>query len=106
VGALRAIKPASRNVPLEDPKPIIIIGIDGTAQALTAIRKGDMDATLSQNPLTMAGQAVAYVDQFFNGDKSKIPAHQFWPHILLTKANIDSDEVKKYGLWAEEVAKG
>jgi ribose transport system substrate-binding protein len=106
VGALRAIKQASRNVPLDDPKHIIIIGIDGTAQALTAIRKGDMDATLSQNPLTMAGQAVAYVDQFFNGDKSKIPAHQFWPHILLTKANIDSDEVKKYGLWAEEVAKG
>ncbi|MFC3205897.1 sugar ABC transporter substrate-binding protein [Aquamicrobium soli] len=106
VGALRAIKQASRNVPLDDPKHIVIIGIDGTAQALAAIRKGDMDATLSQNPLTMAGQAVAYVNQFFNGDKSTIPAHQFWPHILLTKDNIDSDEVKKYGLWAEEVAKG
>jgi ribose transport system substrate-binding protein len=106
VGALRAIRQASKNVPMDDPKHIIVVGIDGTAQALTAIRKGDMDATLSQNPLTMASQSVKYVDQFFNGDKTKIPQHEFWPHILLTKENIDSDEVKTYGLWAEEVAKG
>jgi ribose transport system substrate-binding protein len=91
---------------LDDPKHIIVIGIDGTAHALTAIRKGQMDATLSQNPLTMASQSVKYVDQYFNGDKTSIPKHEFWPHILLTKENIDSDEVKNYGLWAEEVAKG
>jgi ribose transport system substrate-binding protein len=106
VGALRAIRQASKNAPLDDPKHIIVVGIDGTAQALTAIRKGDMDGTLSQNPLTMASQSVKYVDQYFNGDKGSIPKHEFWPHILLTKENIDSDEVKKYGLWAEDVAKG
>ena len=103
VGALRAIRQASRNVPLSDPKHIIIIGIDGTKQALTAIRKGDMDGTLSQNPLTMASQSVKYVDQYFNGDKSTIPAHQFWPHMLVTKDNIESPEVKSYGLWSEEL---
>lgn len=103
VGALRAIRQASRNVPLGDPKHIIIVGIDGTRQALTAIRKGDMDATLSQNPLTMASQSVTYVDMFYNGDKSKIPAHEFWPHILITKDNIDGPEVKSYGLWGEAV---
>jgi ribose transport system substrate-binding protein len=106
VGALRAIRQASRNVPLDDPKHIIIVGIDGTEQALTAIRKGDMDATMSQNPLTMASQSVKYVDQYFNGDKSKIPQHEYWPHILLTKDTIDSDKVKAYGLWADEVTKG
>ncbi len=103
VGALRAIRQASRNVPIGDPKHIIIIGIDGTRQALTAIRKGDMDATLSQNPLTMASQSVKYVDQFYNGDRAKIPAHEFWPHILITKDNIESPEVKSYGLWGEAV---
>jgi hypothetical protein len=61
---------------------------------------------MSQNPLTMASQSVKYVDQYFNGDKSKIPPHEFWPHILLTKENIDSPEVKAYGLWADEVTKG
>ncbi len=101
VGALRAIRQASRNAPLADPKHIIIIGIDGTRQALTAIRKGDMDATLSQNPVTMASQAVKYVDEYFNGDKGSIPAHQFWPHILLTKDSIDSAAAKSYGLWAD-----
>jgi ribose transport system substrate-binding protein len=80
-----------------------VIGIDGTSQALAAIRKGDMDATLSQNPLTMASQSVKYVDQFFNGDKARIPAHEFWPHILITKDNIGSPEVKAYGLWGEAV---
>lgn len=101
VGALRAIRQASRNAPLADPKHIIIIGIDGTRQALTAIRKGDMDATLSQNPVTMASQAVKYVDAYFNGDKASIPPHQYWPHILLTKDSIDSAAAKSYGLWAD-----
>ena len=62
-----------------------------------------MDATLSQNPLTMAKQSVAYVDSYLSGNKD-IPAHQFWPHILVTKANIDSAEVKAYGLWGDEVS--
>ena len=103
VGAVRAIRQANRALPLGDPKHIVVIGIDGTSQALAAIRKGDMDATLSQNPLTMASQSVKYVDQFFNGDKAQIPAHAFWPHILITKDNIGSPEVKKYGLWGEAV---
>ena len=103
VGALRAIRQAGRNAALGDPKHIIVVGIDGTRQALTAIRKGDLDATLSQNPLTMASQSVKYVDQFFNGDASKIPAHEFWPHILITKDSIEGPDVKAYGLWGEAV---
>jgi ribose transport system substrate-binding protein len=105
VGAIRAIRQANRFQPAGNPRHIIVIGIDGTEQALTAIRNGQMDATLSQNPLTMAAQSVAYVEQYLHGDKANIPAHQFWPHILITKANIDSPEVKKYGLWGDEVTK-
>ena len=105
VGALRAIRQANRFAPIGDKEHIVIIGIDGTAQALSAIRKGQMDATLSQNPLTMAAQSVEYVEAYLNG-KRDIPAHQYWPHILLTKANIASPEVKAFGLWADEVAGG
>ena len=105
VGAMRAIKQANRFAPLGDAKHIVIISIDGTEQALTAIRAGQMDGTLSQNPLTMASQSVAYVEDYLNGKKTGIPQHQFWPHILITKANIDSPEVKSYGLWGDEVAK-
>ena len=105
VGAMRAIRQANRLAPIGDKDHIIILGIDGTAQALSAIRKGRMDATLSQNPLTMAAQSVKYVEAYLNG-KRDIPAHQYWPHILLTKANIDSAKVKAFGLWADEVANG
>ncbi len=106
VGAMRAIKQANRFVPIGNPKHIVIVGIDGTEQGLSAIRKGQMDATLSQNPLTMAAQSVTYIEQYLHGDKSKIPAHQFWPHVLLTKDNLDSPEVKSYGLWGDQVTKG
>ena len=92
--------------PAGSPKHIVVIGIDGTEQALSAIRKGQMDATLSQNPLTMAAQSVSYIEQYLHGDKSGIPAHRFWPHVLLTRANLDSSEVKAYGLWGDEVTKG
>ena len=104
VGAIRAIKQANRFRPAGDAGHITVIGIDGTAQALAAIRDGQMDATLSQNPLTMAAQSVSYVDQYLRGDKN-IPKHQFWPHILITKDNIGGPEVKAYGLWSEEVAR-
>lgn len=104
VGALRAIRQANRFEPAGSPKHIVVIGIDGTEQALSAIRKGQMDATLSQNPLTMAKQSVAYVESYLRGDKANIPPHQFWPHILVTKANIDSADVKAYGLWGDQVS--
>lgn len=104
VGALRAVRQANRFEAIGNPKHIIIIGIDGTEQALSSIRKGQMDATMSQNPLTMAEQSVAYVEMYLHGDKSKIPAHQFWPHMLLTKATIDSPAAKTYGLWGDQVS--
>lgn len=105
VGAMRAIKQANRFKPIGDQGHTVVVGIDGTEQALTAIRNGQMDATLSQNPLTMAGQSVAYVEQYLHGDKS-MPQHQYWPHLLLTKDNVDGAEAKAYGLWGDEVTKG
>ena len=105
VGAMRAIKQANRFAAIGQPKHIIIVGIDGTEQGLTAIRNGQMDATLSQNPLTMAAQSVAYVEAYLHGDKSGIPAHQFWPHMLLTRETIDTPAAKAYGLWGDEVTK-
>lgn len=104
IGALRAIRQANRFEPIGGARHIVVIGIDGTEQALSAIRKGQMDATLSQNPLTMAKQSVAYVENYLHGDKANIPPHQFWPHILVTKANIDSEDVKSYGLWGDQVS--
>ena len=104
VGAIRAIRQANRFEPLGNPKHIVVIGIDGTEQALSDIRKGRMDATLSQNPLTMAEQSVKYVEAYLHGDKAAVPRHQYWPHFLITKATIDTPAAKAYGLWGDQVS--
>jgi ribose transport system substrate-binding protein len=102
VGALRAIDGANRYKPAGDPQHIFIIGLDGTAQALDAIRQGKQDATISQNPIKMAERSLGFVKDLMV-DGKKVPAHDYWPTILITKDNIDSKEVQDYGLWSAEV---
>jgi len=102
VGALRAIDSAGRYAPPSSPNHIFIIGLDGTAQALDAIRQGKQDATISQNPIKMAERSLGFVKQLMV-DGKQVPAHDFWPSILINKANIDSPAVQQYGLWSQEV---
>jgi ribose transport system substrate-binding protein len=102
VGAERAIDGANRFHPAGDPEHILIIGLDGTAQALDAIRSGKQDATISQNPINMAKRSMGFIKDLLV-DGKKVPAHDYWPTILITKDNIDSPEVQKYGLWSAEV---
>ena len=61
---------------------------------------------LPQHTDDKSGIGVHYVDAYLKGQKDGIPQHQYWPHILLTKDNIDSAAVKAYGLWGDEVANG
>lgn len=102
VGALRAIDSANRYQPPGSKDHILIIGLDGTAQALQAIRNGKQDATISQNPIKMAEKSMDYIKDLVVDGKS-VPAHDFWPSQLITKDNIDSAEVKDYGIWSAEV---
>ncbi|MFG1924646.1 sugar ABC transporter substrate-binding protein [Cryptosporangium sp. NPDC048952] len=102
VGAVRAIDSAGRYQPPGSKKRILIIGLDGTAQALDDIRAGKQDATISQNPIKMAEQSMGYIKTLIVDGKS-VPAHSYWPSIMITKQNIDSAEVKSYGIWSAEV---
>jgi len=102
VGALRAIDSANRFQPPTSKSHILIIGLDGTAQALQAIRDGKQDATISQNPIKMAERSMGYIKDLVV-DGKKVPAHDYWPSQLITKDNIDSAEVKTYGIWSAEV---
>jgi len=102
VGAEKAIDNAGRYKPLGDKEHIMVIGADGTAQALSAIRAGKQDATISQNPIQMAAKSLSFISDYMA--KKEVPANYAWPTLLIDKANIDSDEVKKYGLWSLEVS--
>lgn len=102
VGALRAIDGGGRYKPVGDKGHILIIGLDGTAQALDAIRQGKQDATISQNPIRMAERSMGFIKDLVVDGKD-VPAHDYWPTILIDQKNIDSAEVKDYGLWSQEV---
>jgi ribose transport system substrate-binding protein len=102
VGAEKAIDNAGRYKPLGDKGHILVIGADGTAQALSAIRAGKQDATISQNPIQMAAKSLSFIADY--DAKKPVPANYAWPTLLIDKANIDSDEVKKYGLWSLQVS--
>jgi ribose transport system substrate-binding protein len=102
VGAEKAIDNANRYKPLGDKDHIMVIGADGTAQALSAIRAGKQDATISQNPIEMAAKALSFITDY--QAKKDVPANYAWPTLLIDKSNIDSDETKKYGLWSLQVS--
>jgi ribose transport system substrate-binding protein len=101
VGAEKAIDNAGRYKPLGDKAHIMVIGADGTAQALSAIRAGKQDATISQNPIEMAAKSLSFIKDYT--EKKDVPANYAWPTLLIDKSNIDSDETKKYGLWSLQV---
>jgi ribose transport system substrate-binding protein len=58
LGALKAIESAGLLKPVGEDGHIYIIGIDGIYDALTAIKDGKKDATISQTPVVMGGSAV------------------------------------------------
>ncbi len=99
VGALKAVDAAHRFKPVGDNARILILGIDGTGQALQALRDGKLDATISQNPVKMAGKAVDFAKEISEG--KTVEKRVYYPNLLLTKDNLDSPEVKDYGLWGE-----
>ncbi|HEY0792864.1 MAG TPA: sugar ABC transporter substrate-binding protein [Chthoniobacterales bacterium] len=99
VGALRAIDAAHRFKPVGDNGRILVLGIDGTGQALQAIRDGKLDATISQNPVKMAATAVDFARDLSAG--KSIEKRVYYPNLLLTRENLDSAEAKAYGLWGE-----
>ncbi len=102
VGAIRAIDSAGRYEPPSSDEHIYIVGIDGTAQALQAIRNGKQTATVSQNPVQMARTAMDFINEQLNEDEQP-PKEYFYPTIVIDKENIDSQEVEDYGIWSEQV---
>jgi len=100
LGVSRAVHQTGRFYPLEDKRHIIICSVDGTRPVLAEIRQGKIDATISQNPVKMAGKAVDLTVELVRSGKTP-PQRVFYPHILITKDNIDSSAVKEYGIWSD-----
>ncbi len=100
-GVIAAMKEAGRFFPIGDPEHVFIVGSDGSPPGIDAVRAGELDATISLNPLEMGRLAMEIVHQVEGGQNPETDLAL--PVFLMTPENIDSDEAKAYGIWADEV---
>ena len=77
LGALEAINSAGKN--------LIAIGLDGTDDALTSIRNGQLTATVAQQPVLMGELAVQAAIDYIQG--KEVEEIIVAPLILVTKRN-------------------
>jgi ABC-type sugar transport system substrate-binding protein len=101
IGVTSAMKSQNRYFPVGDPRHIILLGADGSKPAISDIRDGVQDATLSLQPIKTAEQAVDTVADLEAG--KKVDLEMIWKTQLIDRDNIESDEVKTYGIWADEL---
>ncbi len=87
IGAIQALKTAG--ISMED---MIVGGVDATADALAAMKAGDLDVTVFQNA---AGQGQGAVDAALKLARGeKVETKIFVPFELVTPANL-ADYMKK-----------
>lgn len=100
IGALNAIIDVKkqREAPT-DPKRIFIVSIDGNKPAIEALRKGDLEATDTQEPIKMGQTTVQQVKKVLDGGKPD-DTYIAIPHKLLTQK--DANEMKGQ-LWADQL---
>lgn len=82
LGALAAVKSAGR-------KGIVIVGFDGSPDAVAAIRAGEMRATALQPAVLIARRAVEEADRYLRTGVVGEPERQIIPCNLVTKDNAD-----------------
>jgi len=98
VGALNAVKDVKNGrEKADDPKRVLIVGMDGNRAAVEAIRKGEIEATVSQEPIEMGRETVRQVRKVLDGgrpDSAYLPVR----HHLVTAKEADQ---KKGELWSD-----
>lgn len=82
LGAVEAIAASGRNA-----GDIIVVGFDAHSEALQAIRRGTMQATIAQNPYEIGRAGVEYAYKVLNGEE--IPENINVEIKLITQDNVD-----------------
>ncbi len=82
LGAIEAISASGRN-----PNDILVVGFDAHSEAVDAIRRGVMHATIAQNPYEIGRAGVEYAYKILNGEE--IPENINVEIKLITQDNVD-----------------
>lgn len=100
-GSTKAIEAAGLFRPVGDPAHIFVTGNDAPAPAIADIRANRQDMTVASNPIELAKLVMDNIAALQDG--KDVTGFIEWPGQIITPANIDSDEVAEYGIWADEV---
>src|SRR5580698_2337357 len=72
------------------------------APGVNGIRDGSQDATVSQQFIKMSKMMIDDIHAKETGQAKNIPGI-VWPLKVINADNINSDDVKQYGIWADDV---
>lgn len=100
-GATKAIESAGLFKKVGQPGHIFVTGNDAPAPTIADIRKGRQDMSVSSNPIKLSELVMDKIAEIEAG--TDVSGFIEWPGMVITPANIDSDEVKEYGIWADQV---
>ena len=88
-GAAAALKAAG--------KDLVVVGLDGSPEAIESIKTGEMDATVLQPAVQVARTAVDQAQAFIKDGKTSLPEKQALDCELVTRENAD-----QFGLFARK----
>ncbi|MDN5342753.1 MAG: ribose transport system substrate-binding protein [Oceanotoga sp.] len=91
IGAMSAIEMSGRSKPIDDEEHIILVGIDGIAQALYAVRKEKIDVSITQTVLDMGKTAVDLAIDKLDG--KFVPPHVYTDFFIVDKNNADDEKL-------------
>ncbi|WP_431924984.1 sugar ABC transporter substrate-binding protein [Nonomuraea jabiensis] len=109
---LQVLKQKSLLVPPSDPKHVFVVSNDGIPEELEAIRKGDIDATVSQPADLYAKYAVFYAKAALEGKTFKPGATDHDSNIIqlpngmedqLPAPLVTKDNVDDKSLWGNQI---
>lgn len=100
-GVTKAIEAAGLLQEVGDDGHIFVTGNDAPAPAIADIRAGRQDMSVSANPIKMAIKTMDLIAELEDGNE--VEKFFEWPGMVITRENIDSAEVKDYGIWSDEV---
>jgi ribose transport system substrate-binding protein len=90
---------AANAIAASGTKGIVHIGYDTASNQVAALKKGDYDALVAQDPYTEGYQATELMAKLITGETKASAVEKktvYSPWKLVTKANVDDDDVKKF----------
>lgn len=101
---LTALRQKNQLFPVGDPDHLILLGTDAFPAVVEAIRENLVDGVVAQNAVQIGREAMEAAWEYL--EEGQLPEKQrYIPLMVITTENIDSEEVKEFGIWSDEYRK-